>query len=108
MTSTLRDFKADLFRSLGSPVRIHILEELREAGSLTVSALQARTGIEGSNLSQHLAILRARAVVTGQRQGTSVSYSVADPNVFTLLDAARSLFDQQLAERRTLVEEART
>ena len=61
MARTLREFKADLFRSLASPIRIHILEELRSAGSLTVSELQRRVGVESSNLSQHLAVLRARA-----------------------------------------------
>jgi DNA-binding transcriptional ArsR family regulator len=104
MPSTLREFKADLFRSLGSPVRIQILEELRREGTMTVSELQRRVGVDASNLSQHLAVLRARSVVAGERQGTNVHYSVTDPSVFLLLDAAHALFDQQVAHRRSLLE----
>jgi len=103
MPATLLEFKADLFRSLASPVRIHILEELRATGSLTVSELQRHLEIEASNLSQHLAVLGARSVVTAQREGTSVRYTVADLGVFTILDAARALFESQLEQRRQLL-----
>ena len=106
MTRNLREFKADLFRSLASPTRIHILEELRTAGSLTVSELQRRVGVESSNLSQHLAVLRARSLVVAQREGANVSYSVADAAVFVVLDGARALFECQLAQQRQLLAES--
>jgi ArsR family transcriptional regulator len=106
MARTLREFKADLFRSIANPVRIHILEELRAAGSLTVSELQRRVGVESSNLSQHLAVLRSRSLVTAQRTGTSISYSVPDESVFVILDAARALFENQLSHNRQLLAES--
>ena len=106
MARNLREFKADLFRSLASPVRIHILEELRASGSLTVSEMQRRVGVESSNLSQHLAVLRARSLVVAQREGTSMSYSVADASVFVILDGARALFERQLAHQRQLLAES--
>jgi len=107
MPGTLRDFKADLFRSLASPVRIQILDELRAAGSLTVSELQQRLEIESSNLSQHLSVLRARSVVSARREGTSIRYTVTDESVFAILDAARAVFEAQLAhQNRWLVESA--
>src|SRR3990172_1199726 len=103
MPATLRDFKAALFRALANPLRIHILEELRVFGSLTVGELQQRVGIEASNLSQHLAILRAHSLVNAQREGTNVRYSAADAAVFTILDGARTLFQDQLARQRELL-----
>ena len=96
--STLRSFKADLFRTLANPVRIHILEELR-GGALTVSELHSRTGAEPSNVSQHLAILRACGVVSARQDGNKVWYSVTDPAIFELLAAARQFFERQLAVR---------
>ena len=103
MPETLRDFKADLCRSLASPVRIHILEELRAAGSLTVSELQQRIEVESSNLSQHLGVLRSHSIVTAQREGTSIRYSVTHASVFAMLDAARALFEAQLAHQHQLL-----
>ena len=103
MTPTLQGFKADLFRALGNPVRIQILEALRAAGSLTVSDLQQRLGLEASNISQHLSIMRSRSLVLTQRDGTSIWYSVAEPELFNLLDVARTIFEQQLdAQARML------
>ena len=96
MTPTLQEFKADLFRTLGNPTRIQILEVLRAAGSLTVSDMQQRLGLEASNISQHLSIMRSRGLVLTRREGTSIWYSVAEPGVFDLLDVARSIFEQQL------------
>ena len=67
MTSTMQDFKAELFRTLANPVRIRILEVLRAAESLTVGDIQERVGIEPSNVSQHLSILQ------GTRSGCHAS-----------------------------------
>ena len=105
---TLRTFKADLFRTLANPLRIHILEELRTAGELTVGELHTRISAEASNVSQHLAILRAGGVVSARRDGNNVWYSVADPAIFELLTAARQFLERQLAVReKALGEEAR-
>jgi DNA-binding transcriptional ArsR family regulator len=90
----LRQFKAELFKALAHPARIHILEILRE-GEHTVGGLQARLGIDASSVSQHLAILRARQIVDARKAGTSVHYRVRDPQLFAILDAGRAIFAAQ-------------
>lgn len=106
MIPTLQDFKAELFRTLANSVRIRILEVLRDAGSLTVGEIQQRVGVEPSNVSQHLALMRGRGLVTTRREGTSIWYSVAEPQLFEMLDAARAIFDNQLAAQAKLAEDA--
>jgi DNA-binding transcriptional ArsR family regulator len=101
---SLQEFKAELFRTLGNPLRIRILEALRSAGSLTVTELHQRVGAEPSNVSQHLAIMRSRGLLATRRDGTSIWYSVAEPEIFALLDVARSIFERQLAERSRMLE----
>lgn len=101
--ATLQDFKAELFRALGSPVRIRILEVLRDAGSLTVGELQQRLGVESSNVSQHLAVLRGRGLIEARRDGTSIWYSIAEPGLAELLDVARAIFESQHAARARLL-----
>ena len=96
----LQEFKADLFRALGNPVRIRILEELRTAGTLTVTEIQTAVGIEPSNASQQLAVLRSRGIVFALREGNSVRYSVVDPEIYALLDIARSVFERRIDVQR--------
>ncbi|MEJ7902046.1 MAG: metalloregulator ArsR/SmtB family transcription factor [Thermomicrobiales bacterium] len=100
----LQTFKAELFKALSHPVRIRTLEFLRE-GELTVSDLQARLGIDASSVSQHLALLRAKRLVVGRREGTSVYYRVADPQVFQLLDIARGVFERHLEVMQAMADE---
>ena len=71
----LRVFKAEFFKALGHPLRIQILELLR-SGPLGVTQILAATGAPGSSVSQQLGILRARSIVTAERRGTSIIYSV--------------------------------
>jgi ArsR family transcriptional regulator len=99
----LQGFKAELFKTLGHPVRIRILELLRQQ-EMTVSDLQAQLEVEMSSVSQQLALLRARQLVVGRKEGTSVFYSVIDPQVYELLDVARAMFQRQVASMQALVE----
>jgi ArsR family transcriptional regulator len=97
----LQGFKAELFKALGHPIRIRILELLRD-GERTVSELQEGLAIDASSVSQHLAVLRGRQLVIGRKDGTSVYYRVADPQVFALLDIARAIFDRHLVALQAL------
>jgi ArsR family transcriptional regulator len=105
MTSqTLQQFKADLFKTMANPLRIRILEELRTGGNLTVSEIQQRVGVEPSNVSQHLSIMRGAGVVISSREGTNVRYAVAAPEIFELMDVARTIFENRLLEQSRLLE----
>lgn len=97
MPQTLQGFKTELFKALAHPARIRILELLRSSEK-TVSELQNGLGMESSTVSQQLALLRARDIVTGRKQGTSVYYRVVDPLIFDLLDVARRIFDNHLVD----------
>jgi DNA-binding transcriptional ArsR family regulator len=99
----LRGFKAELFKALAHPARIKILDLLRDR-SCTVSELHAELGGDPSSVSQQLAVLRAKNLVDGRREGTSVYYSVRDPHVFVLLDAARTIFDHHLVNLRAIAD----
>ena len=103
MAATLQDFKADLFRTLANPVRIRILEVLRDAGSLTVSDIQQQVGVEPSNVSQHLSILRSHGLVVTRREGTSIWYSVAAPDLYKLLDVARAIFKKRVTAQTRML-----
>lgn len=94
--------KAEFFKALSHPLRIRILDELR-GGETGVNALCERLSAEQSTLSQHLAVLRNRNVVTTRKEGLNVLYSVADPEIFHLLDVAKKIFNKQLVGVRKML-----
>jgi ArsR family transcriptional regulator len=100
--SEISQFKAAFFKALAHPLRIRILDALRQ-GEVGVNDLSARLNVEQSNLSQQLAILRGRNVVVGRKDGNSVFYSVADPQIFKLLDVARNIFNNHLVDVKDLL-----
>jgi ArsR family transcriptional regulator len=93
----LRQFKAEFFKALAHPMRIRILELLR-GGPLSVGQLQEAIGSPASSISQQLAVLRGRNIVTTRRRGTTVIYTVRDTDLFELLDVARRMFNSHLSE----------
>ncbi len=62
----LRRFKADIFQALAHPTRIAILELLRD-GELSAGALIEKLDLEQANVSQHLAVLRAKQLVSTRK-----------------------------------------
>lgn len=100
----LQEVKANLFRVLGHPARVRILELLRD-GERSVGALQAELGLDSGGTSQHLASLRRIGLVESRREGTSVYYTLADERVVDLLEAGRDIISRQLAGQQSLLHE---
>ena len=96
-------FKAEFFKVLANPMRIRILDAIRD-GPQSVGDLRVRLDAEQATISQHLAILRARNFVMTERRGTTILYEIADPAIWKLLDSAREIFDNQLVSVRTALE----
>ena len=103
----VHEAKASLFRVLGHPVRVRILELLRD-GERSVGALQADLGLDSGGTSQHLAALRRIGLVESRREGTSVIYRVGDERVFDLLEAGRAIIERQLVEQQALLRDLGT
>lgn len=106
MYRELPQFKSEFFKALAHPMRIRILEVLCE-GNKSVNELQSILGSEGSAVSQQLAVLRGKNVVTGTKEGTSVVYSLRDPLIKDLLQVARQIFDNHLVDAISLLETIR-
>jgi DNA-binding transcriptional ArsR family regulator len=100
---TLQTWKADFFKALAHPARIRILEHLRNGEKSAGEVLEA-LGLEQSNGSQHLAVLRNRGIVVARREGANVVYSVRDPMLYKILDLLREYFYEHLTEMRSMLE----
>ena len=98
----LSEFKAEFFKALANPIRIQIIDSLRD-GEHTVNQLQKILNIEAPNVSQQLAILRANNLVNTRKEGNSVYYSIKDTTIFKLLDVAKVIFNNHLVGVRDLL-----
>ena len=107
MRQQLSEFKADFFKALAHPLRISILDALRD-GELTVNEISQRFDVEQANASQQLAVLRNRNIVVTRKEGANVYYSVNDKSIFKLLDAAKEIFNHHLVGVRSMLEEIQT
>lgn len=101
------EVKATLFRVLGHPARVRILELLRE-GERSVGALQAELGLDSGGTSQHLGALRRIGLVESRREGTTVFYRVDNKRVFDLLAAGRDIITAQLVGQQSILRELRS
>jgi rhodanese-related sulfurtransferase len=95
--TALFDEFARIGQALASGRRIELLDVLAN-GDRTVDALASQVGLSVANTSQHLQVLRRAGLVTGRRQGTSILYRLAAPEVFLLWQALRTLAASRLAE----------
>lgn len=104
MTRPIYETKAQFFKTLGHPARIRVLEVLA-GGPRSVSELQPDVGIEASHLSQQLSVLRKADIVKADRQGSSMIYSVTDPQIFELLEVAKKVITTSLSGAGALLDD---
>lgn len=102
MTTPLHQLKADFFRTMGHPARIRVLELLSE-GEHSVGELLREIGLEASNLSQQLAVLRRAGLVSTRKEGSVVYYSLVDPQIAELMAIARSILTSVLTGQQELL-----
>lgn len=101
MPVPLHQAKAELFRTIGHPVRIRVLELLCEREH-AVHELLANMEVEPSTLSQQLGILRRAGIVRQRRLRGEVRYSLMIPSISELLTAARTTLGVLLADQAQL------
>lgn len=85
------------FRVIGEPMRIRLLDRLRE-GEASVQELTAATGATQQNVSKHLGTLHAAGVVARRKEGTRTVYTIWDESVLDLCEHVCGSLQRQYAE----------
>jgi ArsR family transcriptional regulator len=96
---------SDVCKTLANPKRQEILDNLREK-EMTVSEIVKTTGISQANLSQHLAILRTKGIVTTRRDGINVYYSITNSKIIQAFDLISQVLNDSLATQTKTVKDA--
>lgn len=84
--------------ALGDPTRIAIFYVLT-ARAQCVNDIAAELELPQPTISRHLKILRDRSLVSTERRGTTVYYSIADPRLIHALDLLRAILRDRLAQQ---------
>ncbi len=105
LPDALADLVAARFRVLGEPMRIKLLDRLRD-GEATVQDLQEGLGVSQQNVSKHLGVLLGAGMVSRTKQGTYSRYAIADPSVFELCDQVCGGLRRQVSELDTILQGA--
>jgi len=92
---------AELFKTIGHPVRIKILR-LLDKGELCVCDMIEQIDIEQSNLSQHLSVLKKQGLLDSRKDGQRVIYWLSYPLVKNLLVLAEQLLSKQIEDSQSL------
>ena len=98
---TIYNLQAEISKTLANPIRLAILHTLKE-GEKSVNELTDMLGISQSNLSQHLALMRQKGIVTTRKQGTSIFYRVTDPKINQACDIVRQVLIDQLKQKHEI------
>ncbi|HUY86820.1 MAG TPA: metalloregulator ArsR/SmtB family transcription factor [Acidimicrobiales bacterium] len=95
----LDEVVSSMCKALNDPKRLVALYALRD-GPHSVNELCLALGIPQANTSQHLAVLRERGLVSTQRQGNKVLYSLRYPKVLDAVDVLRDVLADEVARKQ--------
>ncbi len=90
------------FRVLGEPMRIRLLDHLRD-GEATVGELSEALAASQQNVSKHLAVLSDAGVLGRRKEGNRVHYRIVDEGIFAMCEQVCGSVQQQLRALNELV-----
>lgn len=103
MDKRIYELHAEVCKTMSNSKRLEIINILR-SGEKSVDELATEMGIRMANLSQHLAVMRAKKIVQTRREGLKVYYRIANPKVVKACDIMREVLMEQLSEGQKFVE----
>jgi len=98
------ELHAEIFKTFGHSTRLFIIDSLRKQ-ELTASDLSRITDIDISNLSQHLKMLKEKGLVKLRREGRSVFYSLAHPNIIQAYDLISEVLTKRIHDNQSIIGE---
>ena len=102
LPAPLVELIAERFRILSEPMRIRLLDALRD-GPASVQELQEATGASQQNVSKHLGVLLRGGLVSRSKDGSFSRYAIADEGVFELCEQVCGGLRRQLDELDALL-----
>jgi DNA-binding transcriptional ArsR family regulator len=103
LPEALVELVASRFRLIGEPMRIRLLDRLRDSEQ-SVGELTDALGASQQNVSKHLGALHQAGIVSRRKDGNRVVYAISDQSVFALCEMVCGGLQQQVAELAQILE----
>jgi len=97
LPEALVELIAKRFRIIGEPMRIRLLDALRD-GPMTIAELTDALGASQQNVSKHVGVLVQAGIVAREKDGNRVRCSIADESIFALCELVCGGLRQQVAD----------
>jgi len=94
--------RAQIFKSLGHPTRLFIVEELGK-GERCVCELTELVGLDTSTVSRHLSVLRSAGIVQDEKRGLQVYYTLRIPCVLSLFGCIEKVLETNVKDQMALL-----
>lgn len=95
MNKNIYEVHAEMCKVFSNPIRLEILNILRDR-EYSVQELTRKTRWSQVNISQHLAIMKAKGIVSSRREGKNVRYRLANPKIIKAFDIIREILEERL------------
>lgn len=102
MNKQIYEIQAEICKTLGNAKRLEILHALRD-GELSVGELVDILDISAANVSQHLAVMRQKGILSKRREGVNIYYKVSNAKVTQACNLMKEVLIEQLEEGRKIV-----
>ena len=96
--SLLYERRARICQVLADPKRLRLIDALRDDAERTVGELAEGLGASYPNVSQHLNVMRDAGLVVSRRNGTSIYYRLAYPQITQACDIVSDILRTQIAD----------
>ena len=109
MKKTYRYYElhAEVCKTFGHPKRLLVIDTLR-GKELAVTEISEKTGIDISNLSQHLHILRDKGLISPRRDGTQIFYKLSHPNILKAYDLISEVLSQSVSDSLSILRKTKS
>ncbi|MGZ6643143.1 MAG: ArsR/SmtB family transcription factor [Solirubrobacteraceae bacterium] len=102
LPEALVELIARRFRVIGEPMRIRLLDALRD-GPMTINELAEALGASQQNVSKHVGVLAQAGIVGREKDGNRVRCFIADESVFELCEQVCGGLRQRVFELDALL-----
>ena len=102
LENEINQLHAEICAGLADPNRIMILYSLSQSAR-NVTELCNELEMPQPLISRHLKVLRERGMVTTERRGTVIVYSLSDKRLIEALDLLRAVMHDNISKRAELV-----
>jgi ArsR family transcriptional regulator len=96
------ELHADVCKIFSNAKRLEIISILKDS-EMSASELIERTGLSKANLSQHMAVLKSKGVITTRREGVNIYYAISNPKIIQACNLMKDVLLEQIEEKGRLV-----